>query len=433
MKEFLGKIRTTQKTYPIPKQNKGILKNVLGVSYWFTFSRDVKSNSIVFMPCYFYIIIRRRNMKEINLGCILIENRHKRGITQEELAAYMGVSKAAVSKWETGMTYPDITLLPQLATYFNISIDELVGYEPQMTKEQIRVLYRKLSADFSTQPIEQVRERCQEIAKKYFSCFPLLYQIGSLYVNNSTLVENKNMAIEMLEDASRLFERVKSETDNVDLAKQALNMEALCQLTLGNPKEVLTLLGEPDFSMTSTEPLLASTYHLLGNKKEARSILQVGIFQHTVVLINLLSIYLGLCLDRAEIFEETDRRAFAIAEAFNLNKLHPAIILPLYFTIAQGYMKLGEPEKTLEILEQYTQLACSNIYPLNLHGDEYFDLLDGWLENTLTLGSDMPRNQMMMQKSVSESIINCKTFESLKDNAQFQNILKRLKALEKNH
>ena len=66
--------------------------------------------------------------------------------------------------------------------------------------------------------IRDRRERCQEIAKKYFSCFPLLYQIGSLYVNNSTLVENKNMAIKMLEDASRLFERVKSETDNVDLA-----------------------------------------------------------------------------------------------------------------------------------------------------------------------------------------------------------------------
>ena len=64
------------------------------------------------------------------------------------------------------MTYPDITLLPQLATYFNISIDELIGYEPQMTEEQIRVLYRKLAADFSTQPIEQVRKQCQEITKK---------------------------------------------------------------------------------------------------------------------------------------------------------------------------------------------------------------------------------------------------------------------------
>ena len=323
-------------------------------------------------------------------------------------------------------------MLPQLATYFNISIDELFGYEPQMTKEQIRDLYRKLAADFSTQPIEQVREQCREITRKYFSCFPLLYQIGSLYVNHSTLVEDKIAAKEMLEDASRLFERVKSETDNVDLAKQALNMEALCQFSLGNPQEVLNLLGEPDFSMTSTEPLLASAYHVLGNKKEARSILQVGIFQHTVVLMNLLSIYLGLCLDNMETFEETGRKAFAVAGAFNLNKLHPGIILPLYFTIAQGYMKLGNPEKALETLEQYTRLATSISYPLNFHGDEYFDLLDGWLENTLTLGSDMPRNQMMIQKSVSESITNCKVFERLKDHVQFQNMIKRLEALEEN-
>ena len=209
-------------------------------------------------------------------------------------------------------------------------------------------------------------------------------------------------------------------------------MEALCQFSLGNPQEVLNLLGEPDFSMTSTKPLLASAYHVLGNKKEARSILQVGIFQHTVVLMNLLSIYLGLCLDNTETFEETGRKAFAVAGAFNLNKLHPGIILPLYFTIAQGYMKLGNPEKALETLEQYTRLATSISYPLNFHGDEYFDLLDGWLENTLTLGSDMPRNQMMIQKSVSESITNCKVFEPLKDHVQFQNMIKRLEALEEN-
>ena len=77
-------------------------------------------------------------MKEINLGRILIENRHKRGITQEELAEYIGVSKAAVSKWEIGMTYPDISLLPRLASYFNISIDELMGYKPQMDTADIR-------------------------------------------------------------------------------------------------------------------------------------------------------------------------------------------------------------------------------------------------------------------------------------------------------
>ena len=117
-------------------------------------------------------------MKEINLGRILVENRHKRGITQDQLAAYMGVSKAAVSKWETGMTYPDITLLPQLATYFNISIDELIGYEPQMTKEQIRALCRKLTTDFSTQPIEQVREHAGRLRKSISPVFLFCIRLG---------------------------------------------------------------------------------------------------------------------------------------------------------------------------------------------------------------------------------------------------------------
>ena len=47
-------------------------------------------------------------MKEIRLGRVLVGNRHKRGITQDELAAYLGVSKAAVSKWETGGNWYDI-------------------------------------------------------------------------------------------------------------------------------------------------------------------------------------------------------------------------------------------------------------------------------------------------------------------------------------
>lgn len=61
-------------------------------------------------------------MKEINIGRVLIKNRHKRGITQDELATHLGVSKGAVSKWETGSSLPDILLLPQLASYFDISI-----------------------------------------------------------------------------------------------------------------------------------------------------------------------------------------------------------------------------------------------------------------------------------------------------------------------
>lgn len=53
--------------------------------------------------------------------------RKKTGITQEELANALGVTNQAVSKWESGKCAPDIQLLPYIAEYFNISIDELFG------------------------------------------------------------------------------------------------------------------------------------------------------------------------------------------------------------------------------------------------------------------------------------------------------------------
>lgn len=77
-------------------------------------------------------------MRGLNIGKCIVHKRKEKGITQEQLANYIGVSKASVSKWESGSSYPDIVLLPELATYFNISVDELLGYSPQLTKEDIK-------------------------------------------------------------------------------------------------------------------------------------------------------------------------------------------------------------------------------------------------------------------------------------------------------
>ncbi|HAG42872.1 MAG TPA: hypothetical protein DCL31_05175 [Clostridium sp.] len=51
-------------------------------------------------------------MKEINIARTLIDKRKEKGITQEELAKYIGISKASISKWEIGQRYLDIIFLP---------------------------------------------------------------------------------------------------------------------------------------------------------------------------------------------------------------------------------------------------------------------------------------------------------------------------------
>ncbi|MCM1216680.1 MAG: response regulator [Lachnospiraceae bacterium] len=62
----------------------------------------------------------------MNIGKQILSLRKKRGITQETLAAEMGVTVGAVSKWETGSTLPDITMLCALADFFRITTDELL-------------------------------------------------------------------------------------------------------------------------------------------------------------------------------------------------------------------------------------------------------------------------------------------------------------------
>ena len=63
----------------------------------------------------------------MNIGRNIQELRKQKNIKQEELAAELGVTAAAVSKWENGYTLPDILMLCALADYFAVTTDELLG------------------------------------------------------------------------------------------------------------------------------------------------------------------------------------------------------------------------------------------------------------------------------------------------------------------
>jgi len=66
---------------------------------------------------------------QLNLGTRIRELRRRNGITQEVLAEALGVTSQAVSRWEASGSYPDMEIIPVIANYFGVSIDELFGYE----------------------------------------------------------------------------------------------------------------------------------------------------------------------------------------------------------------------------------------------------------------------------------------------------------------
>lgn len=65
---------------------------------------------------------------EITIGENIKRLRRSRGMTQEQLAEILNISNAAISKWERGDSFPDITMLFPIADYFGVTVDELMGH-----------------------------------------------------------------------------------------------------------------------------------------------------------------------------------------------------------------------------------------------------------------------------------------------------------------
>ena len=72
--------------------------------------------------------------------------RAEKKVSQEKLAQYLNVSFQAVSKWETGNAYPDITLLPDLARFFGVTVDELLCVE-KIDEKRLFDEYSEKAAD----------------------------------------------------------------------------------------------------------------------------------------------------------------------------------------------------------------------------------------------------------------------------------------------
>ena len=65
--------------------------------------------------------------------------RQKRNLTQEKLAEFLNVSFQTISKWERGDTYPDISMLPEIALFFKVSVDDLLGVNKAENEEKLLV------------------------------------------------------------------------------------------------------------------------------------------------------------------------------------------------------------------------------------------------------------------------------------------------------
>ena len=122
----------------------------------------------------------------MSFGKTIKSLRRKHDMTQERLADALSISPQAVSRWETDMAMPDISLIAPLCNLFNITADELLGIDLNRKDEAVKALCDEAAKYYTRGYCEKAREILEEGIRKFpDNCEiieELMHEIGRAHV-----------------------------------------------------------------------------------------------------------------------------------------------------------------------------------------------------------------------------------------------------------
>lgn len=167
----------------------------------------------------------------IYFGENLKKLRKSKDLTQETLAEFLGMSFQAVSKWERGETYPDITMLPVIASFFGVTVDSLLGTDMIEKEKQINEYYEKYARMLAEGKVDEARE----MLKTAVSEFPGNYDLLSKYLNALIHAQDDdNYLISIKAEVKRIYDTVQNycTVDSIRIWTQKLMCRYLRDLSL---------------------------------------------------------------------------------------------------------------------------------------------------------------------------------------------------------
>ena len=205
----------------------------------------------------------KKEMNTIKLGERIKGLRLRNKRTQEELAAALGITAQAVSRWEKALCYPDMELIPSIAKYFGISIDELFGYDNEMPRK-IDALVKKINEMNRQNNGEDVcLDQCIALARESLIEFPeneklmlalasVLYNAGYVRYGEHHLVGEDGYSLYDIElhktyaewqEAVKIYEKLLVTMTDEQMRQKAMTELAQLYANLGKHEKAMQLAG----------------------------------------------------------------------------------------------------------------------------------------------------------------------------------------------
>ena len=362
--------------------------------------------------------------------------RKERDMTQDALASALGISPQSISKWECGDGYPDITLLPSIANFFGITVDELIGNDEISAKEDIQKNY------FFRLHDRPVDERL-ELSLKYHKKYPRDWHIATSLMHQITRY-NRDKIDEYKPMLTEICERILKECSDTTSRQNAV--KSMCMIC--DEEDIGKWLRKDSiFWRDEKLEIYEERYKLSGDKEK------YWMYRHAVNVVKAASVinqfYGPSPYSNAEEAIAWYNNCIHILDSFTLRKTDSDIpdgficeYRREYIHLAAAYFKCGDKENGYDYLER--ALALTERFaviprgtPLDLGNELFFGktkLIEGKWRIELPNGKSyihllglVCKMGNIDKKMTAEK--GWEWFDSVRGEARWNEILERARAL----
>lgn len=357
------------------------------------------------------------------IGENIYKLRKQRNYTQQHLSEIIGVSTAAISKWETGSAYPDIELLPKIASIFDVSIDYFFDYLVN-------------SSDNSTIIIDKASHLCE--TRQYSEAISMLSEVLLRYPNNVTLKFKRaeimiysgvtqildSEKIRILTKANCELKEVINSSESRQMIDESYYLLGMSYINLKDFDKALESINQfRQSNHINSGIALLQLYLENGDINNAKRQFELNVF-FSIVHIHINTLWIDQVfhddLEKSILFYEM---AIGAIKAYSGNNScrFDVIISEFYERAASAYIKINNCDKAIDSLKLAVEYAFS-YDNLKIENDlPQFDRLDA---NDTSW--DIIVNQKLRLLDKIQSNTN-KDYKILSNTCEFKELIKDLR------
>lgn len=259
----------------------------------------------------------------MKINDIIRQKRLEKGLTQEQVANCLDVTTPAVSKWETGTTYPDIVLLPALARLLDTDLNTLLSFKDNLSDKEVALFMNKVSETVDKEGFEAGYSLAMEKIKEFPNCDLLIGNVAML-LDGVLIFSGKKGKKEYQEEIESLYKLTAKSTD-VTIREQSrgiLISKLIERKEYDEAQEMLDTFSKESF--VGRKQLQANLYIAKGELKKAAQMIEEKLLSATNEIHSCLMTLMEIAIkeDRmsdAEYIADVDKQAAQLFDLWEYN------------------------------------------------------------------------------------------------------------------